>query len=120
MGESEVFNEVKKIMMLAGEPSGDLHGSNLALELKKQAPQVEIFGSGGEKMKNAGVDVLFDLKDLSITGLLDVIKHYFKLKNIQTALLRKVKENKPNLIILIDYPDFNLRFAKKAQGFGVP
>jgi lipid-A-disaccharide synthase len=110
----------KKILLLAGEPSGDLHGSNLALELKRNSPNIEILGTGGEKMKNAGVDILFDLKTLAVTGLLDVIKNYSKLKKIQTSLLSKIKEENIDLIILIDYPDFNLRFAKKAHRFGVP
>lgn len=111
---------MKKIMMLAGEPSGDLHGSNLVLELKRNSSGVEILGTGGEKMKNAGVKVYFDLKDLAVTGLLDVIRHAFKLKKIQSCLLSKIREEKIDLIILIDYPDFNLRFAKEAQRFGVP
>ena len=105
----------RKIMMLAGEPSGDLHGSNLASELKMASPGIELFGVGGEKMRKAGVNLIFDLKDLAITGLLDVIKNYFRLKKIQAALLSKVKDVRPDLIILIDYPDFNLRFAKKVK-----
>lgn len=110
----------KKIMILAGEPSGDLHGSNLILELKKLSPKIEIFGIGGEKMKNAGARLFFDLKDLAIIGIIDVIKNYSRLKNIQKTLLNKIAAEKPDLICLIDYPDFNLRFAKKAKGTGVP
>ena len=109
-----------KIMMLAGEPSGDLHGSHLAAELIKQSPSAEIFGTGGEKMRQCGVTLLYDLKALAITGLLDVIKNAVRLKVIQTTLLSKIKSERPDLIILIDYPDFNLRFAKKAHRFGVP
>ncbi len=110
----------RKIMMLAGEPSGDLHGSNLASELKMASPGIELFGVGGEKMRKAGVNLIFDLKDLAITGLLDVIKNYFRLKKIQAALLSKVKDVRPDLIILIDYPDFNLRFAKKVKKLNLP
>lgn len=104
---------MQKIMMLAGEPSGDLHGSLLAIELKKVSPEIQLFGIGGEKMKAAGVNILFDIKDLAIIGLFDVIKNIFRLKRIQNILLDKVKQEKPDLIILIDYPDFNLRFAQK-------
>ncbi|NQU74415.1 MAG: lipid-A-disaccharide synthase [Candidatus Omnitrophica bacterium] len=111
---------MKKIMLLAGEPSGDLHGSNLASELKKASSQVELLGTGGEKMKHAGVKLFFDLKDLAMTGFLDVIKNYSRLKNIQSTLLSKIKEENINLIILIDYPGFNLRFAQRAQKEGVP
>lgn len=111
---------MKTILMLAGEPSGDLHASNLALELKRCGKDLRIIGTGGEKMRSAGVEILFDLKTLAVTGLIGVIKNYAKLKKIQTSLLAKIKKEKIDLIILVDYPDFNLRFAKKAQGSGVP
>ncbi|MDD5449687.1 MAG: lipid-A-disaccharide synthase [Candidatus Omnitrophica bacterium] len=111
---------MKKIMMIAGEPSGDLHASNLALELKRNSPGIEIIGTGGDKMRAAGVELLFDLKDLAVTGLLDVIRQIFKLKRIQSSLLSRLKDQKIDLIILVDYPDFNLRFARKAKKSGVP
>ncbi len=110
---------MKKIMIIAGEPSGDLHASNLALELKKQSPDIEISGTGGEKMRQAGVKLIFDLRDLAVTGLLDVIKSLSKLKKIQDALIDKIETEKPDLLVLVDYPDFNLRLAKRAKKEGI-
>ncbi len=111
---------MKKILMIAGEPSGDLHASNLIRELKKLSPDIEIFGAGGDKMKAAGAKIIFHLRELAVTGLFDVIKSLSKLKKIQSELLSKIREEKTDLIVLVDYPDFNLRFAKKAHKLGVP
>jgi len=123
---------MKKILMIAGEPSGDLHASNLIRELKRLSPDVEIFGTGGDKMEAAGAKIIFHLRDLAVTGLFDVIKSLPKLRKIQKTLLSHVLypplpsgeragvRGKVDLIILVDYPDFNLRFAKKAYKLGVP
>jgi len=120
MGKYYRRGGVKRIMMIAGEPSGDLHASNLIRELKKLSPDIEIFGTGGDKMKAAGAKIIFHLRELAVTGLFDVIKSLPKLKKVQSELLSKIREEKTDLIILIDYPDFNLRFAKKAHKLGVP
>jgi lipid-A-disaccharide synthase len=130
---------VKRILIIAGEPSGDLHASNLIRELKKLSPETEIFGTGGDKMKAAGAEIIFHLRDLAVTGLFDVIKTFPKLKKIQKTLLSFLMDSrlrgndssfgvmpaeagihKIDLIILVDYPDFNLRFAKKVHQLGVP
>lgn len=111
---------INRIMMLAGEPSGDLHASYLAAELKKLSPQLQLSGIGGPNMYRSGVELLYDLKALAVTGLLDVIRHYGRFKRIQNALVKKALEEKPDLIILVDYPDFNLRFAKRLRKSGIP
>ncbi|MEI8176444.1 MAG: lipid-A-disaccharide synthase [Candidatus Omnitrophota bacterium] len=111
---------MKKIMMIAGEPSGDLHGSNLILALKNLSPDIDVFGTGGERMRAAGARLVFDLRDLAVTGLFDVIKNLARLIKIQRTLLSEISAERPDLLILIDYPDFNLRFAKKAKALGVP
>jgi lipid-A-disaccharide synthase len=111
---------MKRILIIAGEPSGDLHASNLICELKRLSPELEIFGTGGDRMQAAGAKILFHLRELAVTGLFDVIKTLPRLKKIQRELLSRIREEKIDLIILVDYPDFNLRFAKKARGLGVP
>ncbi|MCX5716215.1 MAG: lipid-A-disaccharide synthase, partial [Candidatus Omnitrophica bacterium] len=111
---------INKIMILAGEPSGDLHASRLAVEIKKLSPQIKLFGMGGENMRHAGVDTIYDLKALAITGLLDVIKNYSRLKEIQNTLVQKALDEKPDLVVLVDYADFNLRFAKRLKKTGIP
>lgn len=107
-------------MMIAGEDSGDLHGANLIHELKKQAPSLFLCGIGGEKMRKAGLRVLFHSSELSVIGITEVVS---KLPTILKALgiAKKVVQNlKPDLLILIDFADFNLRVAKAAKKVCVP
>ena len=103
----------KKILIIAGEPSGDLHGGNLASALKTIAPDIELYGVGGGKMSGAGVQLYQDIKGLSCFGFFDAILHIKRFLNLQKKLLRIVQVRPPDLIILIDFSGFNLRFAKK-------
>lgn len=109
----------KKIFIIAGEHSGDLHGSNLIKALYKKDPKIEISGVGGEKMKAAGCTIVHDLTDLAVIGFIEVLKHYRKIREIFYNLLDYVKKEKPDTVILIDYPGFNLRFAKELKDTGI-
>ncbi len=106
-------------MIVVGEASGDLHGANLIHELKKTHPEINCYGIGGEKMRLAGVDILTDASELSVVGLVEVIKHYPRLNNILKRMKQELKDNPPDLLVLIDSPDFNLRLAKTAKKNGV-
>lgn len=110
----------KRIIMVAGEASGDLHGGNLAAAIKALRPDVELSGIGGSNMRAAGVDTLVDISSLAVVGIWEVLAHF---KDIKAAFDR-VKEillrEPPDLLVLIDYPDFNLRLAKVAKKAGVP
>lgn len=108
-----------KILLVAGEVSGDLHGSYLLEAVHEIDPEVEFFGIGGENLKKKGMRLLYHLNSLSVVGVTEAI---FKLKEILSAL-KEVKNSilreKPNLIILIDFPEFNLRVARMAQRRGI-
>ena len=104
-----------KIFIIACEPSGDLHGSNLVKELLKQDPGLEIFGLGGPRMAEAGVRLLFDMTGISTLGLGDVLRQYFKYRKIFYETLQEVERLQPDALVLIDSPAFNLRFAKKIK-----
>lgn len=108
-----------RLMIVVGEASGDLHGANLIHELKKTHPEINCYGIGGEKMRLAGVDILTDASELSVVGLVEVIKHYPRLNNILKRMKQELKGNPPDLLVLIDSPDFNLRLAKTAKKNGV-
>ena len=110
----------KKIMMIAGEASGDLHGSSLALALKELDPGVKLIGMGGEKMVGAGLQSFQDIQALSVIGFLEVLSNLKKFKAVFRLLVKKLDDEKPDAVILIDYPEFNLRFAKEAKGRGIP
>jgi len=106
---------MKKIFIIAGEMSGDSHGARLVRELNRLDPNLEFCGLGGNKMKEAGVQISTDLTRISVLGLTDVLQKYFTFRKIFYAALRQIDELKPDLIILIDYPGFNLRLAKKLK-----
>ena len=110
----------KKIMIIAGEASGDLHGSSLALALKELEPSIELIGMGGEKMVKAGLRSFQDIKDLSVIGLLEILSSIGKFKAAFNLLAGKLDSEKPDCVVLIDYPEFNLRFAKEAKKRGIP
>ncbi len=108
----------KKIMIIAGEASGDLHGGKLVTSLLQQQPDAEIFGVGGDNMKKAGMELLFHVEDLAFMGFTEVIKHLGDIKKVFNSLIREAQARKPDIIVLIDYPGFNLRFGKKAKSLG--
>ncbi len=109
-----------KLCMIAGERSGDLHGSTVAAHIKKQAPDTEIFGMGGARMREAGVEVIHDMTEIAVVGFLEVLKNLGTFRSIFHDLLRVVEERKPDAVILIDLPGFNLRFGPRVKSLGIP
>lgn len=108
-----------RVMIVAGEASGDLHGGALAEALLKRAPSLQIVGFGGRAMRRAGVEILFDVSRLGVVGIFEVLLH---LKSVWEAYRLAVQTLKGgvDLLVLIDYPDFNLRLAKAAKRLGIP
>jgi lipid-A-disaccharide synthase len=103
----------------AGEQSGDLHASELIKEIKKLLPEemAQFSGLGGDLMKGEGVKLLYHINELSAIGYIDVLKKYFHFKNVLNDCVEFVKSNSINAVILVDYPGFNLRFAKALRKF---
>lgn len=109
-----------KIMLSAGEASGDLHGESLARAMQKLQPGVELVGFGGPKMAGAGVRLCADMREYSIMGVWEVIKNLRRIFGLLKKLQEFMAEEKPDLLVLIDYPDFNWRLAAKAKAMGIP
>jgi len=110
----------KKILLVAGETSGDLHGAHLVEAIHQIDPEVQLFGVGGEHLARKGMKILYHSQSLSVVGITEVL---FKLRIILKALKglkESLDQEKPNLIVLIDFPDFNLRLAKIARQKGIP
>jgi len=99
------------LLMVAGEASGDSHGAELIQALKEQRPRLRIIGVGGPRMAAAGQEQLFDLSAHAVLGLTEVLKHYFKFRRFFHLVLDLAKRERPDAVILIDYPGFNLRLA---------
>lgn len=109
-----------KIMLSAGEASGDLHGANLAEALKAVDPQVELIGMGGEQMRKAGVRIVYDIKNLGVIGIGEIIKKIPFFYKLRTFLVNTMKEEKPDVLVCIDYPGFNMKLIEKAKEAGIP
>ncbi len=109
----------KKIFMIAGESSGDLHGSSLAKALQSASPDLTLLGLGGSQMREAGVNILADPTTLAVVGLVEVLQHLGAFRDLFNLAVRALDEHKPELVILIDYPGFNLRFAREAKRRGI-
>lgn len=109
----------KEVLIIAGEDSGDLHGSSLIAEIKKISPQINFCGIGGDRMKSNGMDLIYHINKMSFLGFVEVVKHIPFIKKVQKDLLKIVEEKKIKTAVLIDYPGFNLNFAKKLQANGV-
>jgi len=110
----------KKIFIVAGEASGDLHAAELIKEIKRQAPDTEIVGIGGDKMIEAGANILIHQSKIAVMGVVEIaacIRHILNALNLSKTYLQK---EHPDLVILIDYPGFNLMLAKHAHKLGIP
>ncbi len=106
-------------MLIAGEPSGDLHGSGVVRELKKLSPHVDVFGVGGDKMRDEGMDLIYHISKLSFMGFVEVIRNLPVIREVSTKLENLLTSRRPDVVVLIDYPGFNLRFAKKIKQHGI-
>ncbi len=103
----------KKVFLVACEASGDLHGAHLISEIRKLVPDTIFCGVGGTKMQAAGMRAFHDMTKISALGLGDVLRNYFKYLKIFNETLANIRSEKPNAVVLIDSPAFNLRLAKK-------
>ncbi len=110
----------KEIWIIAGEASGDLYGARIAAELKRRRPDVVVCGMGGVEMRKAGVELLVDSSELGVIGLVEVLENIFKFIRILLYLIREAGKRRPLEVILIDYPGFNIRFAKAMWKAGIP
>lgn len=106
-------------MIVAGEASGDIYGADLAREACKLDPNLHFFGIGGARMREAGVETLVDSADMAVVGLVEVLKHFDVISAAFLKLKKILLNDRPDLLILIDYPGFNLRLAKVAKKAGV-
>ena len=109
-----------KIWLSAGEASGDLHGAALAATLRRQRPDIELAGMGGDAMLAAGVDIRWHIRDNSVMGFWEVITHLPALFRLKADITNAMAAEKPDALVIIDYPDFNSRLAKAAQKLGIP
>lgn len=109
-----------KVMLVAGEASGDLHGSYLAQEIVKEKPNTRLFGMGGGLMKEAGVRLLFNPTSISSIGFIEALRSAQVLRRVLLRFGEIVERQQPDAVVLIDFPGFNLRFAEILKRKGIP
>ena len=109
-----------EIMIVAGEASGDLHGSRLITAMRAKRPDLRVSGVGGVELATAGVEIIFPSSKIAVVGFFEVISHLADIITAQKRLRRRLAERRPQLLILIDFPDFNLLLAAHAKKLGIP
>lgn len=107
-------------MIVTGEASGDMHGARLVRSMLGRNPALIFCGMGGNELSAAGVEILYDAAKLAVVGLTEVISHLGDILAARKALIRRMQSDPPDLLILIDYPDFNLLLAARAKKLGIP
>ena len=118
--QSVEFRDNRLVVIVAGEASGDLHGSNLVKAIREIAPDVSFVGIGGPRLEAAGVKTIVPSKDTAVVGLSEVLGKAGKIVRAYFGLKKILRKQRPSLLILIDYPEFNLRLAAQAKKHGIP
>ncbi|MBE0644244.1 MAG: lipid-A-disaccharide synthase [Bacteroidetes bacterium] len=111
-------SDAPRIMIIAGEASGDLYGARLIQAYRTLHPETEFFGIGGDLMREEGAELLYHISQTAIMGFVEVAKHYPFLKEMFNHCEQQYRERRPDAVVLIDYPGFNLRFARKVKEAG--
>lgn len=109
-----------KVFISAGEASGDLHAAALTRAILQQEPTAQVFGMGGDALAAAGGEVVFNYKDYSVMGFVEVLQALPRLFGLKKAFRRLMEERRPDVFVTVDYPDFNMRVAKEAKALGIP
>jgi len=110
----------RRILISAGEASGDLYAASLVAKLKNEWPDAEFYGCAGPRMRQAGVKAVVDTASLAVVGLVEVLSHIPRIYGEYRKLLTFALENRPNVAILTDSPDFHLRLGAKLKAAGIP
>ena len=114
------MSERRRVLLIAGEASGDLHGAKLVEALRRLDPGIEVSGVGGTHLRAAGMDILVDTATVATMGFVEVLGSAGRFVRMYRLLLQYLERNAPALVILIDYPEFNLLIAKRAHAMGIP
>ncbi len=109
-----------RLLISCGEPSGEFYAAELVAELRRRSPDLEAFGLGGDRLAAENVRLLAHLRDLAVVGLVEVLSHLRRLKHLFDSVVAEAARVRPDVAVLIDYPDFNLRLARELKKLGIP
>ncbi|MBF0594391.1 MAG: lipid-A-disaccharide synthase [Candidatus Omnitrophica bacterium] len=112
-------NQETKILIIAGEESGDMRAAPLVRAVRNYAPATRFIGIAGDRCRREGVETFADIRDLAVIGFVEVLKNFSRIKRIFDLTLQKAREEKPAIAILVDYPGFNLRLAAELKKLNI-
>lgn len=110
---------MKQILVIAGEISGDMHAAPVVRAARDARPDLRFFGIGGDAMAAAGVEIVRHAREMAVLGLWEVLKRYGFFRRVFADMVRQLDERRPDAVLLVDYPGFNLRFAAEAKRRGI-
>lgn len=109
-----------RLLLVAGEASGDLHGAAFVRALRRRVPAVDVVGIGGAQLQAEGMQVLFDMHGVATMGFVETFGSAGRVIDAYRRVVRSLDAQRPDLVVLIDYPEFNLRVARQAKRRGIP
>ena len=109
-----------RLLISCGEPSGEFYAAELIRELRREHRDLEVVGLGGDRLQSENVRLLAHLRDLAVVGLFEVLSHLRRIKRLFDSVIEEAARVRPDVAVLIDYPDFNLRLAQKLRKLGIP
>jgi lipid-A-disaccharide synthase len=109
----------KRVLLIAGEISGDMHAAKLVREVRAIDPDISFYGIGGDLLEAEGVKVQYHVRDMAVLGLSEVLRRYGFFRRVFHDLIRSVEKDPPDAVVLVDYPGFNLRFARQMERRGI-
>jgi len=109
-----------RILISAGEASGEMYGAQLLEVLRRRDPALEAFGAGGERMRAAGCETMIDCKDLAVVGITEILSHLPKIYGLYRKLIAEAERRRPDVAVVIDSPAFNWRVARQMKNLGIP
>ncbi len=107
------------VMILAGEASGDAHAAEFVEHLRGLRPDMHFSGMGSGAMRSAGVDVFYDSSAIAVVGLVEVLRHWGDIRQAMQIVRERLESTRPDLLVLVDYPEFNLKMARRARELGI-
>jgi lipid-A-disaccharide synthase len=109
----------RELLVIAGEISGDMHAAGVIRELKKLDPTIRYYGIGGPRLRAEGVETFQDVREMGVMGIVEVLKRLFFFRRVFREMEALARTRKPDAVLLVDYPGFNLRFAASAHAMGI-
>lgn len=109
----------RSVLLVAGEVSGDMHAAGLVRAVRQRDPTIRFFGIGGDELRAAGMEIVHEVREMAVMGLAEVLRRYGFFKRVFGEMVELARARRPDAVVLVDYPGFNLRFAEQARGLGL-